>query len=194
MTLPLRLKKNQMKIFNSPKRFVVVNAGRRFGKSYVSGAKALVKLVNQSNKTVIYVAPTQTMARNIMWDNWMKKHLPSEYIERKNEQLMTIQLKNGSMFYCLSAENPDRLRGLAADLLIVDECASIDNSFYDIVRPVLSDKHHDGEALYISTPAGFNWFYDRYQKALQNPDKWDCFQFTTLDGENVTEDGQEFIL
>lgn len=188
MTLPLRLKKNQMKIFNSPKRFVVVNAGRRFGKSYVSGAKALVKLVNQNNKTVIYVAPTQTMARNIMWDNWMKKHLPAEYIERKNEQLMTIQLKNGSMFYCLSAENPDRLRGLAADLLIVDECASIDNSFYDIVRPVLSDKHHDGEALYISTPAGFNWFYDRYQKALQNPDKWDCFQFTTLDGENVTEE------
>ena len=108
MTIPLRLKKNQMKIFSSKKRFIVVNAGRRFGKSYVSGAKALTKLVNQENKTVIYVAPTQTMARNIMWDNWMKKHLPADYIERKNEQLMTIQLINGSMFYCLSAENPDR--------------------------------------------------------------------------------------
>lgn len=188
MTIPLKLKKNQMKIFASKKRFKVVNAGRRFGKSYASGAACLTKLVNNSGKTVIYVAPTQTMARNIMWDGWMKKHLPVEYIERKNEQLMTMQLINGSMFYCLSAENPDRLRGLAADLLVVDECASIDNSFYEIVRPVLSDKHHDGEALYISTPAGFNWFYDLFQKGLQNPKTWECFQFTTLDGENVSEE------
>ena len=39
-TTVFRLSKPQAKIFNSPKRFVVVNAGRRFGKSWVAGAKA----------------------------------------------------------------------------------------------------------------------------------------------------------
>ena len=91
-----------------------------------------------------------------MWDTWIKEHIPEAYVAKKNEQLMTMEFYTGSKFYCLSAEHPDRLRGLAADLLIVDECAIIDDSFYEVVRPLLSDRFHDGEALYISTPKGYN--------------------------------------
>lgn len=183
----IRLSKPQRDIFVSKKRFKAVNAGRRFGKSFVSGTLSFDRCQNYNNKTVIYIAPTLNMARNIMWEGWMKKHIPAQYYE-KNEQLMTMKFKTGSMFYCLSAENPDRLRGLAADLLIVDECAMIDNDFIEVVRPLLSDKYHDGEALYISTPMGYNWFYDLFVKAKENPEEWDTFQFTTIDGGNVKEE------
>ena len=149
------------------------------------------RCINHDKKTVIYIAPTLVMARNIMWDSWIKEHIPDEYILQKNEQLMTMKFQNGSKFYCLSAEHPDRLRGLAADLLIVDECAMIDDGFYDVVKPLLADRHHDGEALYISTPKGYNWFYDLFMKAKENPLTWDTFQFTTIEGGNVTKETLE---
>lgn len=186
-TQVIRLSKPQRDIFCSKKRFKIVNAGRRFGKSFVSGTLSFDKCQNNKNKTVIYVAPTLNMARNIMWDGWMKKYIPESYYE-KNEQLMVMRFKTGSTFYCLSAENPDRLRGLAADLLIVDEAAMIDASFLEIVRPILSDKYHDGEALYISTPQGYNWFYDMFCDARENPKEWDYWEFTTIDGGNVDEE------
>lgn len=180
-----RLSEPQARIFSSKKKNIVVNAGRRFGKSWLAGTFIMDEAINNGGKDVIYIAPTLVMARNIMWDTWIKEHVPDEYISRKNEQLMTMAFKNRSRFYCLSAEHPDRLRGLAADLLIVDECAMIDDGFYDVVRPLLADKHHDGRALYISTPKGYNWFYQLYIKGLKNPVNWDCFQFTTLEGGNV---------
>ena len=183
-----RLTKPQAKIFSSKKRFKIVNAGRRFGKTWVSGAFITEKAQNHNKKTVIYVAPTLNMARNLMWDTWIKDHIPEEYIKHKNEQNMVMTFHTNSKFYCMSAEHPDRLRGLAADLLIIDECAMIDDDFYDVVSPVLADKHHDGEALFISTPKGYNWFYDLYHFGLKHPESYDCFQFTTIEGGNVSEE------
>lgn len=187
-TRQFQLTAAQSEIFSSTKRFCVVNAGRRFGKTWLSGAKIMEKCINYTGKIVIYIAPTLVMARNLMWDTWIKEHIPDDYVQHKNEQFMVMTFKNGSKFYCLSAEHPDRLRGLTADLLIVDECAMIANGFYDVIRPLISDKHHDGEALYISTPKGYNWFYDMFCKGRENPKTWDCFEFTTLDGGNVDEE------
>lgn len=183
-----RLTQPQAKIFSSRKRFKVVNAGRRFGKTWVSGAFIMNKACNFEKKVIIYVAPTLVMARNLMWDTWIKDHVPEEYIKHKNEQNMVMKFTNGSVLYCLSAEHPDRLRGLAADLLIIDECAMISNDFYDVVSPVLADKHHDGEGLYISTPKGYNWFYDLYCFGKEHPENYDCFQYTTIEGGNVADE------
>jgi len=41
-----------------------------------------------------------------------------------------------------------------------------------------------GRALFISTPCGYNWFYDLYCAAKTRED-WQAFQFTTLQGGNV---------
>lgn len=183
-----RLTPAQSKILSSKKRFICINAGRRFGKTWVSGAKIVDKGINHDRKKIIYCAPTHEMARQLMWDGWLKEHIPEAYIAHKHENRMDMWLKNNSVIYLRSADNPERLRGLAADLLIVDEAAMISASFYDIVRPVLSDKYHDGEAMYISTPRGYNWFYDRFQEGLNDPKNWDTFQFTTLQGGNVTEE------
>lgn len=183
-----RLTPPQVKIFSSKKRFKIVNAGRRFGKTWVSGAFIMDKTINHPNKIALYIAPTSQMAKDLMWDTWLKEHVPEEYIERKNEQYMTMELKNGSKIYCLSADKPDRLAGKTADLMIVDECALIGDGehFFNIIQPLLADKYHDGEALYISTPRGYNWFYKVFCKAKENPLDWDAFEFTTIDGGNVT--------
>jgi len=186
-----KLTRAQAKIFSSPKRFKIVNAGRRFGKTWLAGAFIMNKCLNYSKKVVLYIAPTSEMARDLMWDTWIKEHIPPEYVESKNEQFMTMKFKNGSRFHCLSADKPDRLVGKKADLMIVDECAIINSpkeDFYDKLQPLLSDKYVDGEALYISTPRGYNWFYDVYCEGKEDPVEWDCFQFTTIDGGNVDQE------
>jgi hypothetical protein len=48
---------------------------------------------------------------------------------------------------------------------------------------MLSDKQ--GKALFITTPAGMNWFYEIYQNHLEDPENWASFSYTTIDGGNV---------
>ena len=184
------LTKPQAEIFLNPKRYKIVNAGRRFGKTWLAGAFIMNKCINFDHKTVIYIAPTSDMAFDLMWDTWIREHIPEEYVASKNEQKMLMRFKNGSRFMCLSADKPDRLVGKKADLMIVDECALINESkeaFYDKLQPLLADKYVDGEALYISTPRGYNWFYDIYKEGEHDLDTA-CFQFTTIEGGNLTQE------
>ena len=48
----------QLQIFNSTKRFKIVAAGRRFGKSYLSAWILLIKAIQSDSKDVFYIAPT----------------------------------------------------------------------------------------------------------------------------------------
>ena len=181
----------QTEIFMCKSRFRCVNAGRRFGKTFLAKAECVNVVVNKDKKKVVYIAPTAEMARDLMW-NELVDFFPEEYIKRKNEQLMYMKLINGSEIHCLSGDKPDRLVGKKADLLIVDECALIDNSdgFFEKLRPILSDKYVEGRALFISTPRGFNWFYDLYcnEQDELKAKSWKSFQFTTIEGGNVTEE------
>lgn len=183
----------QSLIATCDKRNVVVNAGRRFGKSWLSGAiimnNATSKYATQRGDFKIwYLAPVADQARTIMWEGWLRLHVPESYIDYKNEQRMIMRLKNGTTISVLSADNPDHLVGDGVDLVVFDEAALMDSMVYEKVRPVLSDKYHLGKSLFISTPRGFNWFHKMYMKEVEDPESWKSFQFTTLDGGNVTEE------
>lgn len=181
--IPFRLTKPQLTILSDKHRFKIINAGRRFGKSFLSGA-AILKQVSIPNSTIWYVAPTWDMAKKIMWDDWLPKHIPREWITEINKMDKVYKFINGSILYVLSADNPEHLRGSSLDLLIMDECAFIKDGVWEIVRPALADKQ--GDAILVSTPKGYNWFYDLYQDAKEDDD-WGYFQYTTLDGGNVSE-------
>lgn len=177
------LTKPQLTILADKHRFKIINAGRRFGKSFLSGA-AILQQVSVPNSTIWYVAPTWDMAKKIMWDDWLPKHVPKEWITEINKMDKVYKFINGSILYVLSADNPEHLRGSSLDLLIMDECAFIKGGVWEIVRPALADKQ--GDAILVSTPKGYNWFYDLYQSAKEDND-WGYFQYTTLDGGNVSE-------
>ena len=180
-TIPFRLTKPQLEILSDRHRFKIVNAGRRFGKSFLSGAEILGQ-ISKPDSTVWYVAPTWDMAKKIMWDDWLPKHIPKEWVAEVNKMDKVYKFINGSILYVLSADNPEHLRGSSLDLLIMDECAFIKDGVWEIVRPALADKQ--GDALLVSTPKGYNWFYDLYQSAKEDKD-WATFQFTTVEGGNV---------
>lgn len=185
--IPFRLTKPQLEILSDNHRFKIVNAGRRFGKSYLSGA-AILDQISRPNSTVWYIAPTWDMAKKIMWDDWLPKHIPKEWVVEVNKMDKVYKFINGSILYVLSADNPEHLRGSSLDRLIIDECAFIKNGVWEIVRPALADKQ--GSAILVSTPKGYNWFYDLYQSAKEDKD-WATFQFTTVQGGNVAPEEVE---
>lgn len=190
------LTKPQSEIYLSKKRFRCVVAGRRFGKTFDAFIEIWSAATSQHAKdkgglTIWYVAPTADQARRLMWTDFLKNEsfVPPEYIKRSDNRRMILELKNGSIIYVLSGEEPDHLRGSSLDLLVLDECAFMKKDVWTTIYPALTDKYCDGKALLISSPDGYNWFYDIYTQAQQpdRADEWDCFHFTTAEGGNVPE-------
>ena len=93
---PIQLRWAQGEVFSCDKRFRVLVAGRRFGKSYLSCVELLRGAINRPGETFFYCAPTYRMAKDIAW-RALKKLVPKVWIKRKNETDLRIELINGSM-------------------------------------------------------------------------------------------------
>ena len=167
----------QLQIFNSKKRFKIVAAGRRFGKSYLSAWLLLINAIQSESKAVFYVAPTFHQAKDIMWG--MLKDLGKDLIAAAHENTAVLTLVNGRKIYLKGSDRPDTLRGIGLAYVVLDEYASMKPVVWEqIIRPTLADVQ--GGALFIGTPAGKNHFFDLYKDALEDDD-WDSFQFTSTD-------------
>ena len=183
LTLP------QSEIFLSPSRFRSVVAGRRFGKSYLAAAELLKAAISGKNKNCFYCCPTYGMAKEIQWDMLIKM-IPDEYVIKTNETSLTVKLINGSTIALKGAEKPNNLRGRALDFVVLDEFADMrPEAWFEVLRPSLSDRHSEDSptrALFIGTPKGRNHFYDLWAKGIDGADEWDSFQYTTIEGGNVS--------
>jgi predicted phage terminase large subunit-like protein len=167
----------QMSIHNSPARFKICAAGRRFGKSHYAALELIIACLQTENKWgqkltteagVYYVAPTFDQAKRIMWPK-IREIASFErlggLIRAENVNDGWIELISGRRIYIRGADNPDSLRGIALSYVCLDEYADMRANVWDeIIEPALMD--YEGEALFIGTPKGKNHFYKIFMKAL----------------------------
>ena len=180
MNLNFELLPWQQEVFKDNTRFKVIVAGRRCGKSRLSAVALLVEgLRCPKGSAVMYVAPTQGQARQIIWDLLMD--LGREVIASSHVNNMDITLINGAKIYVRGSDRPDTLRGVSLTFLVLDEVADIKAETWEkVLRASLSDKK--GNALFIGTPKGRNWFYDMYNLGRDGADEdWKSWHFTTKD-------------
>ena len=178
LTLP------QSEIFLSSARFKSVVAGRRFGKTYLSTIELIKAATTGKNKNCWYIAPTYGAAKEIAWD-MLIQNIPEEYIVKTNETGLTIKLINGSVISLKGAERSAVLRGRSLNHCILDEFSEMrPEVWHEVIRPSLSDR--EGAALFIGTPKGRNHFYDLWARGVDGADNWESFQYTTLQGGNVS--------
>lgn len=168
-------------IFSDFHRFRTVAAGRRFGKTFLARNELLRAALSSPRRRVWYVAPTYRQAKELMWRP-LKEYIPAAYIKEKNETELSMTLVNGSEIKIKGADNPDSLRGNALDFCVFDECAFMQAYVWDVVRPALADRK--GAALFISTPAGYNWFFDLCMDNVGDKN-WFYHHYTTAEGGNV---------
>ena len=187
----ISLRYAQGEVFNCDKRFRVLVAGRRFGKSYLSCIELLRGAINRPGEVYFYCAPTYRMAKDIAWKE-LKKLVPKVWIKSKNETDLRLELINGSTIELKGTENAMALRGRSLAGVVLDEAAFMDREVWaEVIRPALADKQ--GWALFISTPDGTaSWFYDMWCYCGEEEwDDWQRWSFTTIEGGNVKEEEVE---
>lgn len=183
----IKLRRLQGRVFHSDRRFRVLVAGRRFGKTYLAITE-LCRAAWGKGKVAWYVAPTYRQAKRIAWKP-LKEITRPFWAGKPNESDLTIQLTTGGTISLRGADNYDSLRGEGLDFVTLDEYASMHpEAWVEVLRPALADRR--GKALFIGTPNGLNHFYDLFQEARSKPE-WAAFQFTTEQGGNVASEELE---
>ncbi len=173
-------------------RFRVICVGRRGGRTTLASEEIKGRAIyTQAN--IAYIAPTYQQARDIIWET-LKKELKSVTISI-NESRLEIKVRNlkktESMVTLRGWESVESLRGQSFDMLIIDEVAMMRNfwsSWQEVIRPTLTDRM--GEVMFISTPKGFNHFYELYNMEL-DPIKgkdYKSFHFTTYDNPHMPKE------
>lgn len=94
----------------------------------------------------------------------------------ESEMTLTVPLTGGSVTI-KSAHDPDSLRGEGLDGVVLDEAAYAKRvAWTEVLRPMLIDT--GGWAVFMSTPAGANWFKDLHDRAKTRPG-WAVFRQPT---------------
>jgi PBSX family phage terminase large subunit len=175
------LHKAQREIVESPDRFRVLLAGRRFGKSVLAIEELIFNALTIKTARVCYIAPTYQSARDIAWDILKNRLLGIN--AKINDSRLEIEI-NGSKIMLRSWENVDTLRGQYFDFMVLDEVAQYKNfwlNWQEVIRPCLTDRR--GRVLFISTPLGFNHFYDLYTNS-----GYKTFHFTSYDNPHIPKE------
>ena len=175
----------QKAVAASNARFRVFVAGRRTGKTYFS-VRELARFARFPNRNIWYVAPTYSMAKNIVWEDLQTKMTELGWAEKINQNELWIRLINGSKISLKGADRYDTLRGSGVDFLVMDEFADMKREAWEVVlRPTLSAQKPPGHALFCGTPRGFNHFKDLYDLGQSDDKDWESFQFTSIEGGNI---------
>jgi hypothetical protein len=189
---PMRQWQQECAKLAAGKRFVVLALHRRAGKTEI----ALKKLLDSAVKNKLdlplyfYVAPFLKQARAIAWarlKQMVAPLLPYGHIEVSESDMMVKFPHNGAVIRLYGGDQPDAMRGVRLDGVVIDEVAQIKPDVWDdVLQPALSDRL--GWMWAIGTPSGINLFSSMYFMAKTEPD-WFSARYTVYDTDalNKTE-------
>lgn len=185
----LRLHKGQAEVWRTRSRFKVIVAGRRWGKTRYSLTTMIREASRAQRRLIWYVAPSYPMARDIMWPDLLNV-MPRRWIKKINHTTLTITLINNSRITLKGADNPDSLRGVGLDFVILDEFQDMHPDVWrKAIRPTLTTT--GGGAVFIGTPKSYNHLYELYtlgQKSeLQRAGRWHSWQFKSINSPFVPQ-------
>jgi len=182
--------KGQRRFHAARKRFKVMDCGRRWGKSTSGPHDMVPEMMMQKPVLGWVVAPTYDLGEKefrVFWSILVDKlRVPLDRSKTFNSlrtKDFRITTAWGSSVEVRSAEHPESLVGEGLDFVIMAEAAKLKLSHWEkFIRPTLSDKR--GRAVFVSTPEGFNWFYDLYQRGQQRDDHPDWWSYKSPTWEN----------
>ena len=184
----MALNNAQKVVAESDARFRVFVAGRRCGKTFLA-IREMARFARFPNKNIWYVAPTYSQAKTIAWEPLCEKMKELGWAKKINQNELSIRLVNNSKISLKGSDRIDSLRGSGVDFLVLDEYADQRREVWEVVlRPTLSAQTPPGSALFCGTPKGMNHFRDIFDYGQRDDKDWQSFQFTTLDGGQVTEE------
>ena len=206
----IRLHKAQTAVFKEQfmaqsVRFATACCSRGFGKSYlaaVAATTAIYELLELAewvpNKNVYIIAPTLDQAKDIYFPLLVHEFgLGRKCVKPPSADTGKFDFGNGVVLRLVSFEAIERLRGKGAYFVVCDEVSSwlkkpgFQEAWEAIIQPMIVTRWSEerarevgaksaGRALIISTPKGFNYFYDLCMLSHSDED-WGFWHFTYRD-------------
>lgn len=188
---------HQKEIASSPARFKVQRGGRRSGKTVVKTEtmlfKALSKLIalarTFTNRSVVFIAPTQKQARTIVWEA-LKTRLNGAGVANESRLEMRIPNEVGgySTIFVGGWENRENYRGMSNVVHVeFDEVDTMKDFFIgweEIFLPMLRET--GGSAGFGGTPKKENPNLRRLEKLAEGNPEWAAFHFTSYDNPDFS--------
>jgi phage terminase large subunit len=163
---------HQWKLHQELKRFNVLLAHRRFGKT-VWAINHLIDRALRCDRVMprfAYIAPTYGQAKRVAWD-YLKQYTSKIPGVAYNEADLRVDIpRNSARITLLSAENPMTLKGMYLDGVVLDEFGEMNPAAWrEVIRPTLTDRK--GWATFIGTVKGQNHFWEMHLYAKQSGDE-----------------------
>jgi len=150
----------------------VIEWHRRSGKDKVCW-NYIIKQAVAEKGNYYYFFPTGEQARQALWENIdnngfrMLDHIPADLIERKLDQQMFVELKNGSTIKVIGSDKfEQRNVGTNPKGVVFSEFSITEPQVWNFVRPIL--KVNKGWAIFNFTPRGVNHAVKTYQIGKEN--------------------------
>jgi len=153
-------------------RFACIVTHRRAGKT-VACIHDLQLGATQSNKLrprFAYPSPFLKQSKAVAWDYLRAAMAPMRAIGASaHDTELRVDYPNGGQVRLYGADNPDALRGIYLDGVVLDEFADMDPRVWsEIIRPALADRQ--GWAVFIGTPKGRNAFFELWRRSQSEQD------------------------
>ena len=155
---------------NRPNRWAVMVCHRRAGKTVACVADLILSalLTRKQDARYAYLCPQYNQAKDVAW-KYVKQLTADIPGVQYNETELRADLPNGARIRLYGADNPDRLRGLYLDGVVLDEYADMRYGVWgEVLRPALSDRK--GWAVFIGTPKGPNAFHKLWKETEGHKD------------------------
>jgi predicted phage terminase large subunit-like protein len=175
LTLP-KPHASQRVILDEARRYNVLACGRRFGKTTLGGNLVAEPLLR--GRSVAWFAPKYQLLEEAYNDH---KRMYAPIMTRAvKSPAPRIELITGAAIDYWTLEDPATVaRGRKYQRVVIDEAAMaryLEAAWTEAIRPTLTD--YRGDAFFLSTPKGHNYFSTLYQQAGELPD-WNRWQIPT---------------
>lgn len=176
-------------------RYRVVNCGRQWGKTTLACWEMFACAYAKGGRRIAYFATTYGQARDIAWS--YLREISKDVVISANETRLELKIKTQdggvSEIVLRGFESVETTRGQQFDFIVLDEVSKMRNfkeGWEAVLLGTLAFRR--GNALFISTPYGFNHFFDLYQLAKTNKD-YEAWTFSSFDNPHLPVEYLESI-
>src|SRR3981081_2648642 len=116
-----------------------------------------------------YLSPFLKQSKAVAWDYLRAAMAPLRQLRATvHESELRVDYPKGGQVRLYGADNPDAMRGIYLDGIVLDEYADMDPRMWsEIIRPALADRL--GWAVFIGTPKGRTGFFDLWRRSATGP-------------------------
>jgi terminase large subunit-like protein len=169
-----------------PRRSLLLCA-RQSGKSTATALTALHTAIYEAPALVLLVSPSQRQSAELFRTVMMFHSKLNGAPALTMESVLRAELSNGSRIIALPGTERTIRGYAAADLVVIDEAARVEDELLAAVRPMLATSTGGGRLIALTTPAGKRgWFFDAWTGA----DDWHRTKVAASQCPRIT---QEFL-